>query len=342
MIFLKQIKNRVLAIPLILTILLSGACSYQVDTLIPGEEMAATENGVFTRDGRFFVAAESYIYEVIETSAGFEKVIRVTGEINGEPCTFNGLTNRGNILFGACMNSTGLLDPESNSVLMRIDLSRHETSERIKSAPLGGGYNFFPNGMDFDRNGVLYISNSLALLGADAAILRVDILNEDNLVLNVSDWLSASSLALCGDFGDGGLFPNGVRIAPAYGNPALDTMYFARGFSVAKMDIIDGTHGEPRIIYQTDGIKIVDDIDVHDNYLGMAEANLPGLLNPDLIESKVVVIKAGGPDEGEHVESVNLDFLPSSVAYGEHTIFGEKALLVTSFFNGGVYRITEK
>ena len=305
----------------LLAIAIAPAC--QVERLIGRDEMPVSENGVFTDDGRFFVAGGDTVYEVV----GDATEVRPLTLLRDDECAFGGLVDRGNLLYAVC---TPTVQGIGAALLHRIDPSRRGTPD-VQRIPVPGVERELAqlNGMDFGPDGSLYISNSFALLSRDPAVLRVSILEEDPLAIEAETFLEASELGP-GFREGGGLFPNGIQIDG-------DTLYLSRGAELVRMELLsNGEHGPIEPVYTTGELAVVDDFDIVADRLVIAEANLLGLFGPGAFPSKLVVTDLDGTVERE----VELSFLPSSTAVRLGGFFGPRAVIVTSFFGGGLYRVS--
>ena len=303
-------------------ILSAGACRIEIDTLFDGEVLPQTENAVYTDNGRFYTTSADKIYEVTSDSGNLNYSLIAQGIMNGKACQFGGMTDRGNLLYAVCMQTEGL---NSSGELVRIDPSNGQM-DRV-DFPVAQKI-FHLNGMDFGPDGALYISNSGALLTGGTAIYRVNILSESPLRISHSAFLDASKLGE--DFDDGGgLFPNGIRFE---GN----TMFFARGVKLVKTQLQDGGHGPLQEVYRTQGVAVIDDFTIVEGHIFLAQANLLGLIDPNGFPSKLVVTDLNGDVKGE----TKLPVIPSSTSARRDTIFGDESVIITSFFNGGLHRVT--
>jgi hypothetical protein len=350
---------------IVLTFGLLQACSTQTEVLISEDDVSNTENSTFTRDGRFFMIGNStgevktsYIYEILKNNQGeYDAVPLVEGRMEFETvtgsistaCAYSGLTSQGNTLYASCVSATSerpenLSDNAAIASLQRINLEAPVTSDAylLKADLPSNSKQFLPNGMSFDRYGALYISNSFSLLTSDAAIYKVNIEITDQMVINSQPWLDSISLLLTDDGfeikGEGGVFANGIQIASSLADTAVDTLYFARGLTLVKMDIIGTTHGAVSRVYKTDGIAVIDDFTIIGDKIALAEADVLSFLN--IKKSEVKLISIAAEDEGEVLGSTTVDFIPSSVSYAEQSIFNDNAFLVTSFYGGGLREIT--
>jgi len=185
------------------------------------------------------------------------------------------------------------------------------------------------NGSAFGKDGALYISNTLAA-APDPAVVRVEILSEEPLELACTALLSAGMTGANGEVGGGDL-ANGIRFLD-------DTMYYVRGAELATVEIApNGTGSTPRVIYTREGGSgFLDDFDIGDGKLWIAESGALGFLGVDNDESSLMVTDL----RGEPLFKLPLPFIPSSMVFAIDTMFGPASILITSFYNGGLYRVT--
>ena len=297
------------------------ASSPQVERLIDPKTMPISENGVYTDDGRFFVVGGTVLYEVLAQDGGFRAL-----ELLHEGCVMGGAVDRGNVLYIACEYE----DPERKPELLRVDPADRE-APRVRRAD-------FPdtptpvllNGMEFGPDGALYITNSGALLSGAPALYRVKITSEDPLTIDVATFAELDDL-------DGALAPNGIRFDD-------NMLYVSLGPSLVRMELrADGTHGPSEEVYMSSS-GVVDDFDIANDRLYVACADSADVLAVAALGSNtgspfgshVVVATLDGKVERE----LDLDVIPSSTAVRSETLFGAAPVIVTSYFNGGLYRVT--
>lgn len=344
---------------IIFSCLLLQACILQ-KTIIKKDVLEMTENSAFTEDGRFFVigvdtqTGDSAIFQIKKNWFGqYYKSEYVKGEIASinKDCVMGGLTSKGNTLYAVCGVPFELLNHDVPFVVKDVYLFEVDATPNAKKVRVGkiGQENytsrngepfnpgaFFANGMAVDDDGDIYISNSAAiLLGNKTAIEKVTIEgteanNASNLILSHTPWI------VSGDY-SGDVFPNGVQIEG-------DVLYYVSQDEIRKVRINDdGSPGEQRIHYKgllIDGYKnhLIDDFEIWNGYIAFAST----------IISKSVVILPPADFEEEKVkpiETINVDYYPSSVRFqpeGEYSnpLFRKNALLVTSFFGGGLYELS--
>ena len=312
-------------IMLFLCAALLQACS--VEKIISSDDMPSTENGTFTENGRFFVAGGSFIYEV--KSAGGEAYrheILVSGDISGEPCIFSGMTSTGNTIYATC---TIFVPTDENILGLR------PTTASLYRIDLDNGYidtvllpylddNFAANGMAVMANGDILLSNFVAdIIPGEAAIIKVSIVDDENFEVEWSDWLSAEK---------GGKAPNGLQIE---GN----TLYFASGNTLSKIIIDENGEAESiEKLYSTIFTNILDDLAILEDSIAVAEISYPGV-SPVDVQNITFIDK----DSGKLVSIVPMPdntAKPSSISLAKGNLFPGDALIITDYFNGGLYMLT--
>jgi hypothetical protein len=130
----------------------------------------------------------------------------------------------------------------------------------------------------------------------------------------------------------GGSFPNGIRF---HG----DTMYLVRGVDMVAVPIDPSKRGPALHVAYTAGgaFPDIDDFDIADERLWLSQFNslrpfgLPG-------SSQLVVANLQGKVEF----ALDLPFVPSHAVVSVDTLFGPACIILTSFFDGGLYRVTFK
>lgn len=326
----------------------------KTETIIPSEQLVATENSVYTSSGRLFVVGkedllsqESAIYEVTREGDGYSyEVIVHSPKQNGADCFFSGITAYKNTLYAACNYS---LPPEmggftSNSILVKVDTTKLEGEDGFSEAtPLLGTY-VQTNGMATDFRGNIYISNSLAYVTTfmfglpEAAIFKVTPSQDGPFSVEVEPWYSAQATDV---------FPNGIQIK-------YNTLYYSTGPSLQKMRLQgDGSAGEVETLYRATTCNIIDDFDVSPyGLIAATEIRNPAppfdpILSPDApcvepMHGKVVTLSSRVP--GLVYEEFRFDdgILPSSLRFTKGRLFERRALIMTDYFGGGVTLVTDE
>ena len=289
--------------------------SGRVTQVISPAAIPIAENGMATADGRFFVAGGHGLYEITGGSAGFR-----AEPLLSERCNLSGGVARGNLLYLAC---TGEGELSATASLIRVDPNGPTGLDVRRAEFPGTGNPILLNGMDFGPDGSLYLSNTQALFTGDPAVYRVDILREAPLTIEVSPFLDVSILTE-GVRGSGDVAPNGIRIEG-------DTMYLSRGFSLLKLALRpDGSHGPPAVIYATDSLSVIDDFDIAEGRIFVAQMGLLDLALGAPVDSMLLTLNLNG----RTLNRRRLSFRPSST-----TVVADDALMITAYFGGGVYRI---
>jgi hypothetical protein len=341
----------------------SSACSFA--EVVPPDELTQTERGVFSASGRYLVVgvrpegradAGGWLVEIKKDTAGdyqSENLVAahlegtVDGTFSGTPagdaCFFSGMAVRGELVYAACVAD------DLRSSLLQIDLVTRRVRAGYFSTcngePSGASCEptlHYPNGMAIDAAGRVYVSDSIAhvteiageLIGETVGSHTLTQISVDplasqgnSLVFRHRPWLDHDIL------GDG-FAPNGVQIEG-------DVLYYVAGSNINKVRIrADGSAGELRVHYQGPLLGILDDFAIHNGQIVLARVITPAL-----------VALAAAPFTGQAKElrsyDVPLSAVPSSVAYQPENpalgrIFPKDALVVTSFFGGGLYVLSRK
>ncbi len=316
-----------------------------IEQPIAPSQMKATENSVFTDDGRFFVIGEndqkqSWIFEVVHNGDdSYSQIEYVRGTLQGtqdgelggaalgDACAFGGLAVQGNTLYAAC-NHIALYQVNTELGSEQVKSGRF-TTENFIPKDTGDSFNpslFFANGMAVDTNGHVYLSNSLASNLLDPTVITQVKIEEgtsgSDLVFSHQPWIKAGDYAL--DF-----FPNGIQIEDGI-------LYYASLNEIRKVKINnDASPGDINLHYR--GL-MTDDFELYDGWVALASVSLPGtvkLLPPARFDQRVSSVK-----------TIPLTFIPSSVRYqmdraDGKNVFPAGSLVVTSFFSGGIHIIMD-
>ena len=95
---------------------------------------------------------------------------------------------------------------------------------------------------------------------------------------------------------------------------------------------LKGSHGRPAVIYATDSLSVIDDFDIADGRIFVAQVGLLDVALGAAVDSMLLTLNTNG----RALSRRRLDFRPSST-----TVVADGALMITSYFGGGVYRIPE-
>lgn len=297
--------------------LLPPATTARLETLVPPAKLANSENAAFTADGRFFVAGAEGIYE-IEGGPNYTAVLMFPNP----GCVFGGVTSRGARLYAPCTSFETL-----TADLIVLEPARHAVF--VSRAPIVTKNSAHFNGSAFGPDGALYLSNSLAVDSSDPAVVRLEFLGEEPLRFMQSTFVESSVSGAPADSG-GGFFPNGVRF---HG----DTLYLVRGPDVAAAPLGPYEPGAVlELAYKVDNdLAIIDDFDIGDERMWLTQFNTLRALGLGG-ESKLVVTDLVGNVQF----SMDLPFTASSTVVSAGTRFGPACILLTSYFDGGLYRVT--
>jgi len=307
--------------------------------IISGDTLIHTENAVFTREGRYFVAGEHSdpslgwgIYEVVETASGhgLEQVCPGKLEVGSiqHKCWFHGLTTDGTNLY-----ATATVHPDGDPKKMD-----HEALFRIlpkKNVPEVSVAHYQPeeihayNGMAVGPDGAIYMSNSSALQdGSHVAIYKVTIQTPDPFVIRIEPWLNANLLR---DIG-----PNGIQIKD-------DTMYYASGKGLHEVAITASGPGATIPIYlpiiPNNGL---DDLAIlPDGRIAVGEIDL--LMNFGGFEgwgvNQIVTVDPNRMTPLSQKVTLTSPYTVSSLVYSDGDLFARDKLIATSWFHGGIREI---
>ena len=305
--------------------------------VISGETLIHTENAVFTRGGRYFVAGKHSdpnlgwgIYEVVRTVSGhgLEQVCPGKLEVGSvqHDCWFHGLTTD-----GTCLYATALVHPEDDpkkvdhGALFRIFPKTNAPEVAIAHYQAGEMHVY--NGMAVGPDGAIYMSNSYALQdGSHVAIYKATIQTPDPFAIHIEPWLTASMLR---DIG-----PNGIQIKE-------DTMYYASGKGLHKMTITPSGPAGIIPIYLPiipnnglDDLAILPDgriaeIDVLMNFGGFEGWGV----------NQIVTVDPNGMMPLNQKVTLTSPYTVSSLAFAEGDLFTAGKLIATSWFHGGIREI---
>ena len=289
----------------------------RLETLVTPAVLGISENGVFIDDGRFFVAGGEGIYEIVGGPDTYSAVLFAPSP----GCAFGGITARGARLYAPCTNTDTF-----TGELIVFEPAREQPL--VSRAPIVTQSSAHFNGMAFGPDGALYLSNSLAVDSPDPAVVRLEILDEEPLMFTQTPFIAAGVSDGPENIG-GGSFPNGVRF---HGN----TMYYVRGVDVVAVPIgLDDPSAPLEVAYAADSLSTIDDFDIGDERMWLAQfSSLRALGLPG--DSKLVVTDL----EGDVEFDLDLPFVASSSIVAVDTLFGPASIILTSYFDGGLYRVT--
>ncbi|GAA6152568.1 hypothetical protein [Pseudoteredinibacter isoporae] len=309
----------------LLSVLLS--VSVHAREVVSPDILTATENAVFTDDGRYFVAGSDGIHEIRDVSgencvqdpnSGLYVCPLLAAKLEEESCIFRGMTTDGTYLYASCAvhPKDNTFFPATRSALYRV-LPGREGVEELLIRDFDDV--LVPNGMAVGPDGSLYLSDTNASLGIlkKTAIVKLRFLDESTLDFVTEPWLPASPLYS---------LPNGLQIDG-------DTLYFVGGHNLWQIAIrSDGSAGFPRLKYHTYGVsKLMDDLVILPDHIAVAEF---GLVN-GLGFNKIVLIKRRGFGFPKKIRT-GLTQL-SSLAWEEGNLFTPGSFVGTSFLQGGLY-----
>lgn len=300
-------------------------------TLVGPGSLSATENAVFLADGRYFVAGGSGVHEVkrqpdsspgctVDPLGGLTLCMVVPPELDGDPCLYTGMTTDGERLYAACTvvqdSLLGLLSSPERAALLRIEPGEGgnhlvEVAELQEPA--------WYNGMAILDDGTLLASRSqsgwlVRLPGA--AIDRFAGMDAEVFEPTFEPWLESSSAYLA---------PNGVQVQSGQ-------VYFSGGQNLFRIPVqVDGSAGQPELLYQAPLHKVLDDFAVDGDMLVVAEI---ALLN-GLGRNTVSLVATDGSGVRQKVSTGSIQL--SSIAVDPGTLGAAGAWIATSYYQGGVY-----
>lgn len=282
------------------TSLLLGGCDSKTETIVDG--ITDAENLFFTPDGRLFVSGNEDVFEVIQKSDGsYDKLDTFHSE-----CLVEGITQRGDYIYGVCTKTTGedllksyLLAGEITPLdVSQIDPAQPNRHPGIEMKVIGDLPNILiPNGLIADDEGHLYIADY-----GSPKISKVT-LNSPTKIKNVNVWKRKV-----------GTIVNGLKWVD-------DHLYFSAqlGNSTAGMGRIqklpNGRAGEIEVLFERKN-TIVDDILPYNG----------GMLITDFIKGSVIFWK-----DGVVVAETEKDyfFAPSALVQAQAPMFDPSAILAT-------------
>lgn len=309
---------------LLIGLLSPSLCAREV---VSPDLLTATENAVFTDDGRYFVAGSDGIHEIRsepdancaqDSNSGLSVCLLVAPALDDESCIFRGMTTDGVYLYASCAvhpkNNT--LIPATRSALYRV-LPGEDGVDELLIRDFEDV--LVPNGMAVGTDGSLYLSDTNASLGIlkKTAIVKLTFIDESTLEFITEPWLPASALYS---------LPNGIQIDG-------DSLYFVGGHNLWKIKIrADGSASFPILKYHTHGVtKLMDDLVILPNEIAVAEF---GLIN-GLGFNKIVFIKRRGFGFPKRIRT-GLTQL-SSLAWEQGDLFTPGSFVGTSFLQGGLH-----
>ncbi len=328
-----------------------SACKEQ--QIVSPQDFSGTENGAFTKDGRFFFTANldsttkpNAIVEITKEDGKYKNTVIFEGIVDGTPCSFNGMTAYKNTLYASC-TFVGIVPDipfplPTHSLLIQIELDKAEDDPtRIQMAPLLG-LGALPNGMAANKKGDLFVTDSNAWTATygfaipNPAIAKVTISNDGAFSTTVEPWYDP-------DLGD--VFPNGIRVH-------RNNIFFVTGTQVKRFDILeDGSAGASTVIYTAEACNVIDDFDItHGKYIVASQiaindpaftVNLwPGMdCTSTELKGRLVSISGKGTGEVKGEYFFENGTLPSSVLFSRGRLFRPLSVVTTAYFTGGVQTV---
>lgn len=338
---------------LFLVLFLPGCYFIQI---VSPELMPSSENAYFTESGRLFVVGGKNLYEVTISNGTYSTRVELEGLIGGYDCHFNGMTAHGETLYALCSSTSGEPIAERSdyseseieniaqeggeglfemiaglfgielpkvSFLVRIDL-KEAGPHRVKYSEISkGGGVFFPNGITTDGVGNIYITNFLALISNEPAILKVKVEDEENFIVSEEPFLQRPY----------GIEPNGIQLDG-------DVLYYVSGNNLFRIGINDdGSAGHVASIYSTFPTNVFDDFIIGPDGIALTELNMVTIVSPLAAANKIILFRREGNSFKKYCSAVcQKELRPSSIALppGDTILNGD--LYITDFFGGGIYK----
>lgn len=338
-----------------------AACDITIEPQVPYTELDATERSSFTSDGRLWVIGvrpneltelRGSLVEVVKTSDGQHTTQtlvagnlggtvdgRIGGAPAGDPCVFSGMKAQGMRIYAGCVS----LD-QYRASLIEVDLAegtvRAGYFDSCNAQPSSSPCEYtrlYPNGMSIDAAGRIYVSDMLAHLKlADdiptiseegtGTIIQIVVDRSDRtpgvLKLTHRVWLTADSAT-------DGYSPNGIQIDG-------DTLYYTAGANINRVPIDpNGDAGALSVHYRGAELSYIDDFCIVDGRMVLARTLPPALVALDRPNESGLAPEL-------LVHNVDLSLTPSSISHqtNNNPVFPIDALVVTSFFGGGIYTAT--
>lgn len=320
--------------------------------LVGKDVLKRTENGVFTNDGRYFVAGQHAdpalnwgIYEVVKNGEHYDVKQIVPGvvELNSPElhvtrpvsCQFLGLTTDGTYLYAtARVNFELSLAHIDAGALVRILPSKDPVEVAIAPYDKYKDELHVFNGMAVGADGSIYMSNSYPNRfypfsnGHDWAIYKVTIIDQDDFRIQMRPWLPRVNW-----FGIN--YPNGIQISD-------DKMYYASGNSLFQIALTSNGPGTPIPLYMalTPFNSLDDLVILPDHRVAVAEFNLGSWMISELAgfnsfgPNNIVIVD---PHQRQNPEIIaTLRYPVSSLAYRPGNALTNDNFVATSWAQGGI------
>lgn len=322
--------NKKILIQLSFILLSTQAASLNAEALVQPSLLAATENGVFVSDGRYFVAGEAGIHEVKtapddraacdqDAVSGYTYCEVVPREFEGQNCFFSGMTTDGSTLYSVCTvwgddaGQLQVLNEPERALMFRVqpqgdgtfDVTTTEFQDPV-----------WYNGMAMLDDDTILMTPS-NLLGGDSAIVRLDIRSHEPLNFGIEEWLEGSV---------GYLLPNGLAVDKGY-------VYFVGGQNLFRVHVRrNGKPGTPVLLFQTTLNKMLDDLVVDGDWIAVTNHGLANGLGVNAITR----VHKTGLAIPRTTWTGRIQ--PSSLTIDPGTFFEPGSYIATSFFQGGIHR----
>jgi hypothetical protein len=325
----------------------------ELSQVIAPSELATTERGAFTSDGRFFVIgtrpegrpdAGGWLVEITRDAAGHYVANNIIASTNegtqdgtlegkpaGETCIFGGMKTHGVRIYASCVTGSWHVSLIEIDIAARTVRAGKFTSCNAQPSQQPCEVKpFYANGMAIDSAGRIYVSNMLSHLQiqndppvisneGDRTLIQIQ-LSEDRssptqLLFTHRTWFAQDILTDSPS-------PNGVQIEGSM-------LYFAAGPNINRVEIRqDGSAGQARVHYAGAPLTYIDDFAVRDGGLVLAKTMPPA----------ITWVDRAGAELG--TRDMDFDSVPSSVSYQDasnNNVFPVGSYIVTSFFGGGLY-----
>jgi hypothetical protein len=331
-----------------------GSSACELTELVPSAELGASERGAFTTAGRFFVIGTlpeptgdglSWLLEIDETTEGYATTRHVRGTLEGTrdgtlggepvgaPCTFSGMTVRGDVLYAGCYASDGRASLlELDTLARTVRAGSFNTCNLEPAAQPCSDVLLYLNGMAVDGEGRLYATNMHAHgIGpgpTDYSVLQIELLADTSVPARLPFVFRAFQPK---DLLRDGPAPNGIQVRD-------DVLYYVGGANINAVPIeADGRAGPLRVYYRGPALSMIDDFTIGDGQMVLARAfpaNLGFLAAPtDGVARELATCQM--PPLG-----MASSLTPQNEAAEAAGVFPRGSLLVTSFFGGGLYALS--
>jgi hypothetical protein len=309
-----------------LALILASSASAAETVVLPAT-LPQTERGVFTTEGRYFVASALGIDEVKrvrDTRPGCRLLRALTvcrivePRLDGQPCVFTGMTTDGTLLYAVCTVRSAPLEVQDAALFRIVPGPSRAADVRTRRFEKPTFY----NGMTvLDRRTLLLTDTSASPLVAGGltrpAIVKLVITDPDAFRFELSDFLASSARFAA---------PNGITSSGR-------SVFFVGGQNLLRIPLRDdGSAGAPVPILEVQGNQFLDDLVVVGDRVAVAEISL---VSGSGVNAITLVAQSGS---GLPLRISSGAIQLSALAVDRGRLFASGDLIATSFFQGGVLR----